>query len=205
MVVIIISMIAYLLGMAYGAIALDWYNKFGDSDFLISKAARYLGFYNSKKRQWNEHYNDIRKDNQIEVSYCLIWPLIVVGAIIKFIYVSTFKTYAEAQAKAKELKKLYVSTQDIYDFQEGDRITLKNGKEVTLGKFSLTNFADKTKTVFNWTDVKSNDSFQIRKQIQERDDKYLVFEKEADTFELKRKSFQDALSEQRKKIEEQYK
>jgi hypothetical protein len=201
--------IAIIIGGVFSVIVcilmIDWYNDFGDSDPIFCAACRYLNLQSNTER---DDWRDILKGKEkykISIVYGFIWPLILFGVLLKFIHVNTFKVYAEAQAKAKELKKLYVSTQDIYDFQEGDRITLKNGKEVTLGKFSLTNFADKTKTVFNWTDVKSNDSFRFRKQIQERDDKYLVFEKEADTFELKRKSFQDALSEQRKKIEEQYK
>lgn len=202
---IFISIVVYGVGLIYAAMALDWYNKFGDSDFVITKAARYLGLYNGEQRRYQRDYRNNNEQYQIQTGYCFTWPIIFIGAPIKFVYVKTFKTYAEAQAKVKELKKLYVSVQDIYDFKEGDTIILKNGNRVTLGKFSQFNFADKTKTVFSWTDVKSNDTAKLRKQIQERNDKYLVFEKEADMFEQKRQSFQDALSEQRKKIEEQYK
>lgn len=179
---------------------IGWYNDFGDSDpAIICAACRYLNLQDNRKRN---DWRDILKGKEkykISILYGFVWPLVLIGAVIKFIYVNTFNSYAEAQAKAKELKKLYVSTQDIYDFEEGDRITLKNGKVVTLGKFSLINFADKTKTVYNWADVKSNDSFQIRKQIQERENKYAAFEGEADAFSQKRKSFQEALKEERKK------
>lgn len=199
----LVIIICWITATIVFSIMIDWYNDFGDSDpAIICAACRYLNLQSDCKRDDLRGILKDKKKYKISIAFGFIWPLILFGVAIKFIYVNTFKAYAEAQTKEKELKKLYVSTQDIYDFKEGDRLTLKGGQEVILGKFSLSNFSDKMKIVYSWLDVKSNDTFQIRKKLQEREDKYLIFEKEADTFEQKRKSFQDELQTQRKKIEE---
>lgn len=205
---IIFGGLIYLLFTYVAAVGIDDYNdSHCTKDSVFVGVLNYFGINPTNEvRKCKRDYSTHTRDHYCyDLNWAWVWLFFWSLLPAYFILDVTIGSIYRKHQKSVEKKKSYIHAGMIYDFLAGDRILLKNGNKVTLGKFSQLNFADKNKKVYSWNDVKANETCNERKIIQDQNNVYMVFEKEADTFEQKRKSFQDALSEQRKKIEEQYK
>lgn len=173
-----------------------------DSD--KSKTYMHLLYWLGITPSYLNAYDDKAAEFKFSYFWVWIWPIIIPVAIIKLILNATLFKIERKIEEEREKNRVYIKREDIFSFQRGDKIIMKDGKVQILDKFSPMQFSDPSQNVYNWLDAKENQTYTQREKQNISSVNFALFEKQANSFENSVKEFQLELNKQRKDLIEKF-